>query len=318
MPILKSLSSISESLFQLQADSDSLSLPNTCNCEVCEQTAIQADSASHVNNINDVAQATIKVASIAASAGTFGVGGILIDNSTGEIIHTMRNEVIQKLQYTDIKGNILEGASFPLDPTNHGERQMVSWYYNNRAQRNLKLPNEYTIATSLDPCAMCSGSLITAGFNVAVIAPDSEAGTNWTDLADYPQLDYRLKELLSDKFGYYAVSDLTGPRSIYRGNQNLLFADQVLTKQLYDGNTAVFTETVVKVRESVSGSGLSKDQMLNPKTLPVTSKLRTTLQEADSDSLSVILTTPFSEGSSYYKPSEELYRLLRQRMEAEK
>lgn len=318
MPILKSLSSISESLFQLQADSDSLSLPNTCNCEVCEQTAIQADSASHVNNINDVAQATIKVASIAASAGTFGVGGILIDNSTGEIIHSMRNEVIQKLQYTDIKGNILEGASFPLDPTNHGERQMVSWYYNNRAQRNLKLPNEYTIATSLDPCAMCSGSLITAGFNVAVIAPDSDAGTNWTDLADYPQLDYRLKELLSDKFGYYAVSDLTGPRSIYRGNQNLLFADQVLTKQLYDGNTAVFTETVVKVRESVSGSGLSKDQMLNPKTLPVTSKLRTTLQEADSDSLSVILTTPFSEGSSYYKPSEELYRLLRQRMEAEK
>ena len=317
MPILKSLSSISGSLFQLQVDSDSLSLPNSCNCPVCEQAAIQADSLSYVNSISDVAQATLNAASIAASAGTFGVGGILIDNSTGEVIHSMSNSVIKRLQYTSINGDILEGGAFPLDPTNHGERQMVSWYYKNRAKLNLKLPNEYTIATSLDPCAMCSGSLITAGFNVAVIAPDSEAGTNWTDLAEYPQLDYRLKELLSDKFGYYAASDQTGPRSIYRGNQNLLFADQVLTKQLYDRNTAVFTETVGKVRDSVSGSGLSKDQMLNPKTLPVTSKLITTLQEADSDSFSLILSTPFSEGSSYYKPSEELYRLLRQRMEAE-
>ena len=318
MPTLKSLSTISESLFELQATNDSLSLSKSCNCQACKQTSLQTDAPIYVKNISDVANETIKAASIAASAGTFGVGGILIDNSTGEIIHSMPNAVVQKLQYTNINGDKLEGASFPLDPTNHGERQMVSWYYKNRAKLNLKSPNEYTIATSLDPCAMCSGSLITAGFNVAVIAPDSEAGTNWTDLADYPQLDYRLKELLSDKFGYYAVSDQTGPRSIYRGNQNLLFADQFLTKQLYDGNTAVFTKTVEKVRDSVSGSGLPKDQMLNPKTLPVTSKLRTTLHEADSDSFSLILSAPFSEGSSYYKPSAELYRLLKQRMETEK
>lgn len=318
MPILETLSTISESLLELQATTDSLSLSNSCNCQACKQTSLQTDSPIYVKNISDVAKETLKTASIAASAGTFGVGGILIANSTGEIIHSMPNAVIQKLQYTNINGDILEGASFTLDPTNHGERQMVSWYYKNRAKLNLKLPNEYTIATSLDPCAMCSGSLITAGFNVAVIAPDSEAGTNWTDLADYPQLDYRLKKLLSDKLGYYAVSDKTGPRSIYRGNQNLLFANQFLTKQLYDGNTAVFTETVGKVRDSVSDSGLSIGQMLNPTTLPVTSKLRTTLKEADSDSLSLILSTPFSEGSSYYKPSEELYRLLKQRMEAEK
>ena len=318
MPTLKSLSTISESLFELQATNDSLSLSNSCNCQACKQTSLQTDTPIYVKNISDVAKKTIEAAKSAALNGTFGVGGILIDNSTGEIIHSMSNAVIQKLQYTNINGDISEGASFPLDPTNHGERQIVSWYYKNRAKLNLKSPNEYTIATSLDPCAMCSGSLITAGFNVAVIAPDSEAGTNWTDLADYPQLDYRLKKLLSEKFGYYAISDQTGPRSIYRGNQNLLFADQFLTKQLYDGNTAVFTETVVKVRDSVSDSGLSKDQMLNPKALPVTSKLRTTLKEADPDSLSLILSTPFSEGSSYYKPSEELYRLLKQRMEAEK
>ncbi len=110
MPILKSLSSIPESLFQLQADSDSLSLPNTCNCQVCEQTVIQVDSSSCVNNISNLAQATIKAASIAASAGTFGVGGILIGNSTGEIIHSISNAVIQKLQYTNINGDRLEGA----------------------------------------------------------------------------------------------------------------------------------------------------------------------------------------------------------------
>ena len=63
----------------------------------------------HVNNLGDLVQATIKTASIAASAGTFGVGGILIDNSTGEIIHSMPNAVIQKLQHTNINGDKLEG-----------------------------------------------------------------------------------------------------------------------------------------------------------------------------------------------------------------
>ncbi len=71
------------------------------------------DSPSCVNNISNLAQATIKAASIAASAGTFGVGGILIHNSTGEIIHSISNAVIQKLQYTNINGDRLEGASFP-------------------------------------------------------------------------------------------------------------------------------------------------------------------------------------------------------------
>ena len=229
----------------------------------------------------------------------------------------MSNAVIQKLQYTNITGDRLEGASFPLDPTNHGERQMVGWYYKNRAKLNLKLPNEYTIVTSLDPCAMCSGSLITAGFNVAVIAPDPEAGTNWTDLADYPQLDYRLKTKLSDKFGYYGVSNQTGPRSIYQGSKNLIFSDQKLSNELYDANKNVFEKDLKEVRDSVSGSGLEKGQMLNPKLLPTTSTIRKSLQEADPDSLSIIISNPFAEGSGYYKPNEMLYRLLRQRMEAE-
>ena len=64
----------------------------------------------HVNNLGDLARATIKTASIAASAGTFGVGGILINNSTGEIIHSTPNVVIQKLQYANIDGDKLEGT----------------------------------------------------------------------------------------------------------------------------------------------------------------------------------------------------------------
>ena len=227
MAILNSLSTISESLLELQANVEPFSFLNSCSCSDCEQaisnTYMAKNITKSVANISDIAKSTLDAASQAASAGTFGVGGILLDNLTGEIIHSMRNRVIERLQYTNSSGVKIQGASFPLDPTNHGERQMVSWYYENRGILNLKAPQDYTIATSLDPCAMCSGSLITAGFNVAVIAPDPEAGTNWTDLADYPQLDYRLKTKLSDKFGYYGVSNQTGPRSIYQGSKNLIF-----------------------------------------------------------------------------------------------
>jgi len=318
MQLLKNLSLIPESLLESQGANQPLSLSNDCNCEACELASLQKSTPKTVKNLSDVAKATIEVASQAAMAGTFGVGGILIDNATGEIIHQMPNRVIERLRYTNSDGDQVEGESFPLDPTNHGERQMVSWYYKNRAELNLKTPQEYTIATSLDPCAMCSGSLITAGFNVAVIAPDSEAGTNWTDLADYPQLDYRLKSVLSEKFGYYGVSDLSGPRSIYHGNNELLFSSQKLSKELYDENTNVFTKTLEEVRNSVSNSGLAKGDMLDPKTLPSNSNIKLKLQEADPDALSILLSSSFAEGSDYYKPNETLYRLLRERLEAEK
>jgi len=317
MQLLANLSSFSESLLASQAVTNAQTLSNNCNCEDCKLTAFQTTTPKSVENLSDVANATIEVASQAALAGTFGVGGILIDNATGEIIHRMPNRVIERLRYTNNDGHQVEGESFPRDPTNHGERQMVSWYFQNRAERNLKPPHEYTIASSLDPCAMCSGSLITAGFNVAVIAPDSEAGTNWTDLADYPQLDYRLKAKLSEKFGYYGVSDLSGPRSIYHGNKELLFSGQLLRKDLYEENTNVFTRTLEEVRNSVANSGLAKANMLDPKSLSSNSNIRMALQKADPDALSVVLSKPFTEGSDYYQPNEMLYKLLKERYEVE-
>jgi cytosine deaminase len=68
---------------------------------------------------------------------------------------------------------------FTFDPTAHGERQLVSWYYANKTSLSLPEPKELTVVTTLDPCAMCAGTLLTAGFNVAVVAIDVLAGINY-------------------------------------------------------------------------------------------------------------------------------------------
>jgi tRNA(Arg) A34 adenosine deaminase TadA len=58
---------------------------------------------------------------------------------------------------------------FTFDPTAHGERQMIDWYFDQIAQGfPMPPPSQLSIVTSLDPCCMCAGSILTAGFNVTV------------------------------------------------------------------------------------------------------------------------------------------------------
>ncbi len=97
----------------------------------------------------------------ARTQGTYGVGGVLLDQQ-GNVLKALQNNVV------------CDGLIF--DPTAHGERQLIDWYFAEAARgRELPPPHEVTVVTSLDPCAMCTGAILTAGFNVVVAATDPQA-----------------------------------------------------------------------------------------------------------------------------------------------
>ncbi|MCG2586062.1 nucleoside deaminase [Massilia sp. TS11] len=127
----------------------------------------------------------------AKAAGSFGVGGLMLD-AQGNVLKSTPNHTVR------------DGLVF--DPTAHGERQLVDWYFAEKAKgRVLPPPHEITIVTSLDPCVMCTGAILAAGFNVVVAAPDTRAGINYDLSAQFPALPPALREQAARSFAYPAV-----------------------------------------------------------------------------------------------------------------
>jgi cytosine deaminase len=140
-------------------------------------------------------QAAVAMASLEAIAaktqGTFGVGGVLLDGF-GNVLQAVHNQVIR------------DGLIW--DPTAHGERQLVDWYFAERAKgRALPPSHEVTIVTSLDPCCMCAGAILAAGFNVVVAANDRNAGVNHEGDATFSALPAGLRPQARASFAYPAV-----------------------------------------------------------------------------------------------------------------
>lgn len=129
---------------------------------------------------------------IAAKAqGTFGVGALLLDQF-GNVLKALQNNVVR------------DGLIF--DPTAHGERQLIDWYFSERESgRVLPIPEDVTIVTSLDPCAMCTGAILAAGFNVVIAAIDPRAGINYDSTFTFTGLPEGLREQAATRFFYPAV-----------------------------------------------------------------------------------------------------------------
>src|SRR6185503_11115010 len=100
-----------------------------------------------------------RLATDAAAAGTFGVGGVLADAS-GTVLAKARNAVI--------------APGMVWDPTAHVERQLIDWFFANGSHR--EPPGALTIVSSLEPCMMCAGSILRAGFNCVSLADHPVAG----------------------------------------------------------------------------------------------------------------------------------------------
>ena len=124
----------------------------------------------------------------------------MIDNRNGEIIYENQNRVTGTLESDEL---------FFRNPTNHGERQAISWYWANKDRLNLPEPQNLTIISSLDPCIMCTSCIIASGFNVGVVALDRGGGVN-INAASQNRFDGfksfpKIYKPLVETFGYFKV-----------------------------------------------------------------------------------------------------------------
>jgi cytosine deaminase len=270
---------------------------------------------SPVTSANDAADRVRAQAEAAADVSCYGIGGMIVENNTGRIIRAWGNRA---------QGQLKSGEYYPLDPSNHGETQLVRWYFENQDTiRNelgyLPAPNQLTVVTSLDPCAMCAGGLCAAGFNVAVVAPDvSSGGVNWDSSGQFTHMPEPIRLQLQSLFGYYAV-DSVNYRSTYQGNPNLLFNTQSLTEQVFQANLDAFENSSENVRKVRTEARISTNDIQDPLTLdssdPTIQKLRARFPEALSlkltEKVDITSTGISGEELVYYRPSDELHNLLR-------
>jgi tRNA(Arg) A34 adenosine deaminase TadA len=190
----------------------------------------------------------------AKAQGTFGVGGLLLD-AQGNVLKALQNNVVR------------DGLIF--DPTAHGERQLIDWYFAERAKgRELPPPEDITIVTSLDPCAMCTGAILAAGFNVVVAASDPNAGVNYDGSGRFNTLPPALRERAMEAFFYPAVlgqshfaRDSSGPAP------KSFFIGKTIAEPTQALCSLVFEATSQKV-QALLNCDLPQDQLKDPATLP--------------------------------------------------
>lgn len=193
------------------------------------------DTGSHPALLAVVEQA-VDAATQAAATGTFGVGGVLL-GPTGQVLAVSCNHAIS------------EGAV--ADPTAHGERQLVDWYFQQVHQGDcLPPPGECVIVSSLDPCIMCAGSILRSGFRVLSTTMDEAAGLNYTGDATYPSLDIAARKAADATFGYLAVQG----RRAYQGPPNAPGHRIVLPAALEDRSRHGFLDSVEAVKEIIHAS----------------------------------------------------------------
>lgn len=243
-------------------------------------------SPTYVRNAEEAAALVLEMAQEANHQSTFGVGGALIESATGRVITTMRNRVLQPL---GAGLGALSNTAYTYDPTAHGERQLVYWYYENKVALNLPEPGALTVVTSLDPCAMCAGSLMTAGFNVAVVAYDDYAGVNYDMRVDFPGYPTLIRSKLLQTFGYYAVESVRP----YSGAAGILFASTKVAQPTATRCASVFNDNVQRVRDASNASGLDPsnpdNHMVDPAQLSASTLMRQRYVAAFPDAFSLKL-----------------------------
>jgi tRNA(Arg) A34 adenosine deaminase TadA len=220
-------------------------------------------------------QAAVAIAAseaIAAKAqGSFGVGGLLLDQY-GNVLKSVPNNVARD--------------GLVVDPTAHGERQLIDWYFAERAQgRELPPPDEITVVTSLDPCAMCAGAILAAGFNVVVAANDPKAGINHDCSATFTALPDGLRERAAARFSYPAV---LGTSSFARASSGAAPKSFFIGKTIAEPTQAlcslVFEAMSDKV-QALLNTDLPQSQLKDPATLPAGHRVVRQLRSLHADAL---------------------------------
>lgn len=204
-----------------------------------------------MQTIEDAVRIALYEAQNAACKGSYGVGGVMVDLRNGEVVHTMQNSVITN-------GRL-------IDPTAHGERQLVDWYYAQTDRSKLPSPQDAVIVTSLDPCCMCTGSILAGGFHAVISALDDTAGINF---------DYSNKFLPFDKplATFYYPKVLDGGTIVRNGYGILpnIFTEKSLSKDIIDKCGTAFIDGARKARDVVNRMSIQIKELKDPRTAPDT------------------------------------------------
>ncbi|MDZ3990587.1 hypothetical protein PspTeo4_02368 [Pseudomonas sp. Teo4] len=162
------------------------------------------------------------------------------------------------------------------DPTAHAERRLIDWYFENQQRLALPAPAELTVVTTLDPCAMCAGALLTAGFNVAVSAHDTFAGINHDERFEFPGLPPALRRIAQTTWGYYAVGT-PFDREYAGAPDGPIYAGEQVDAATSSLTSSLFAASVNQVHDESSNTGLPPSALKDPLTLPAQSEVRQAL-----------------------------------------
>lgn len=193
----------------------------------------------NIYNVEDAITVAAFQAMQAYCQGTFSVGGLLMDTN-GNILNVMHNNVVNN--------------KLILDPTAHGERQLIDWYFQQKKSGILLPPPESIIlVTSLDPCCMCTGSILEAGFKVVVAALDTMAGINYKNDAMFSSLSPILQDEAKTTFSYPKVVGTTCfVREASGAIPNPIFINTDIHEQTLALTTTVFESTLTTVRDLIN------------------------------------------------------------------
>lgn len=185
---------------------------------------------------------------IAGSMGSYGVGAALL-GPHGELFATSQNHVVDN--------------GLVADPTAHGERQLVDWYFAQKAKgQDMPPPEEMTVVSSLDPCIMCAGSILASGMNVVSLSQDPGAGVDFKGDGSFVSLPKKLQEKAKEHFSYFGVqggSKFLGHNPLFQGTQ--LYKNAATLAELD------FTNSVPEVSDAFAKLEIGKDEALDPATL---------------------------------------------------
>jgi cytosine deaminase len=224
---------------------------------------------TNITGADEAAGAALDQAMVASNALTYPVGGVLLQNSTARVLKADPNRVMHALP---------GGKTATRDPTAHGERQLVSWYFENKERLQLPEPHELTVITSLDPCTMCAGALLTAGFHVGVGAYDIWSGINYQTNCDFTTLPDNLAQQAKEHFGYYRAGvETTDPAMYvrdYRGSPSLIFRDGRMSARTYMGCGAIFNAGLTAVQKAKGNDGGNPNTLEDPYFLPEDSRIK--------------------------------------------
>ncbi|MFM9134659.1 MAG: nucleoside deaminase [bacterium] len=203
--------------------------------------------------------------------GSYGIGGVLVDNATGTVLQTMPNRVFRTLPAG--KGTSASAgppSTFVQDPTAHGERQLASWYLAQRAARGLPAADQLTVVTSLDPCLMCTGAILTAGFNAGVVALDDFSGVNYSGKGDFLDLPEPLRARALSTFGYYGVDGGRG----FQGSEAIASSGTLVDQDTYQECSDIYAQSSDKVRAARGTASVPPSRLTNPATDPESVNIR--------------------------------------------